>query len=117
MTSPLAAAASPARLLIHADDDPRTGGRRFESGFQRLRAIHATGPWSDKRATLRLQIDDLQGHRVHSADHVGPLLDVTLPAGTYHISVQHGKFRRKYTMALEPGTSFNLHLRIAPEET
>jgi hypothetical protein len=110
-----AAALAASRLLIHAEYDLGESDRHHESRLQRLRAIQTRGPWNDKRAPLNLQIDDLQGHRVHAVDDAGPLIDVFLPAGTYHVSVHLGKVRRSYTLTLEPGTSFDLYPRLAPD--
>ena len=110
-----AATLAAARLLIHADDDARDRGKPTESTLQRLRALYAEGPWHDEQAPLNLQIDDLQGRRVLCVEDAGPLVDVPLPAGTYHVNVCLGKVRRCYTMKLEPGTSFDLHLRLAPD--
>lgn len=89
---------------------------RHESPFQRLRALHADGPWNEERAPLSLQIDDLQGNRVLSVNDAAPLLDVPLPAGAYHVSVHRGKVRCGYTMTIEPGASFDLHLRLVPDQ-
>ncbi|MGS0754622.1 hypothetical protein ACVBEH_07820 [Roseateles sp. GG27B] len=36
-----------------------------------------------------------------------------MPPGTYQITALLGAYRRSYTMTLEPGTSFHLHLRLA----
>ena len=114
-TDTLSRAATPsaARLLIHADDHVGTG-RHDESRLQRLLALHAHGPRPHGRPPLNLRIDDLQGHRLHTVDDAGPLVDVPLPAGTYQVSVHLGQVRRCYTMTLEPGASFDLFLRLAP---
>jgi hypothetical protein len=112
---PHAATLAAARLLIHAGRDACTNGRHFESPLRRLRALRADGPSTDPRARLSLQIDNLQGLRVHSVDDAGPLIDVPLPAGTYHVTVHYGSVRRRYTMTLESGASFDLHLRLAPD--
>lgn len=105
---------SAARLLIHADDAFVPRGGQFERPLQRLRALYADGPWQDERSPLRLHIDDLQGLRVLSIDDAGPLIEVPLPAGTYHVTVQLGNVHRAYTMTLEQGAAFDLYLRLAP---
>jgi hypothetical protein len=110
-----AAAVSAARLVVHAEDEGRAQGKRFELPLRRLRALYADGPWHDEQAPLCLQIDDLQGRRVLAIDDAGPLSDVPLPAGTYQVTVSLGKVRRSYTMVLEQGASFDLYLRLAPE--
>ena len=106
---------SAAHLLIHAETDVGERDRHFESPMRRLRALYADGPWHDERAPLGLQVDDLQGHRVLDIDDAGPLTDIPLPAGTYHVNVHLGKVRRSYTMTLEQGASFDLHLRLTPD--
>ena len=106
---------TPARLLIHTEDDVSAGGRHFESTLRRLRESHSGDAKHDKRTPLKLQIHNLQGIPVHSVDEVGPLIDVPLPAGTYHVTVQFGTVRRRYTMTLEPGASFDLYLRRTPD--
>ena len=114
-TSPRTGRLSPARLVIHAEGHVGARGRRFEPPFQRLRAVHADDPRNERRVPLNLQIDDLQGLRVHSFDDAGPLIDVHLPAGTYHVTVHFGSVRRRYTMTLEPGVSFDLYPRLVPD--
>lgn len=111
-TSSRAATLSAARLLIHAEE-PDGAGRHDASRLQRLLTLHAHAPRPCDRPPLNLRIDDLQGHRLHTVDDAGPLVDVPLPAGTYQVSVDLGQVRRSYTMTLEPGTSFDLYLRLA----
>jgi hypothetical protein len=107
-----------AHLLIHAEYDAGEDegyDRRHETRLQRLRAIHARGPRKGTQAPLSLQIDDLQGHRLHSLDDAGPVVEVRLPAGTYQVTVSLGKMRLKYTLTLLPGMSFDLYPRLAPD--
>jgi hypothetical protein len=111
----LAPTLSPARLLIHIAEPVNTGRRHFETPLRRLFALHPDGPCNRSRVPLRLQIDDLEGRRVHTVDDAGPLVDVPLPAGTYQVSVLLGTLRRSYTMTLLPGASFDLHLRLMPD--
>ena len=59
---------------------------------------------------MRLAIDDLQGRRLYACDDLRSMIDVALPAGTYHVTVRHGGDRRRYTVALEQGATFNLQL-------
>jgi hypothetical protein len=112
--SPDAGPRPQARLLIHAggaDPGPRT--HETESPLRRLRALYSAGPQHDTRATLRLQIDDLQGRRMLSLEDADPLVDIELPPGTYHVSAQLGDLRRGYTMTLGHGAPFDLYLRFA----
>ena len=99
------------RLLIHAQDD-HPPGRLSDSPLQRLRALYPTARPAG-RAPLRLVIDTLAGDNVMSIDDAGPLVDLSLPAGTYHVTAHLGDTHRGYTMRLEPDASFDLHLRLA----
>jgi len=102
-----------ARLLIHAAGDVRAEQRTFDSLMQRLRLRDTGGPRSG-RLPLGLKIHDLHGLRVLALDDAGPLVDVALPPGTYHVTAQQGAVRRAYTITLEQGASFDLYLRLAP---
>ena len=101
-----------ARLLIHADSPSGAEEGAFETVLVRLQAILAAGTRHARRVPLRLIVEDLQGRRVLAVDDAGPLLEVPLPAGTYRVNADAGTERRSYTMTLEPGASFDLHLRL-----
>lgn len=100
------------RLLIHAAGDNGGDGWSVESWLHRVRAHVLDRPRSE-RAPLALEIHDLQGHRVLALDDARPLVDVALPPGTYHVSTNLAGTRRRYTIALEQGASFNLYLQRA----
>ena len=105
---------SVAHLLIHAEDGVDSSGRRIEAALRRLRSLYVTKSVHEDRVQLRVQINDLQGQRVFDIEAVaGPLIDVPLPAGTYHVTAHLGKVRRGYTMTLKQGSSFDLYLRLA----
>ena len=103
---------TPARLLIHAHDD-HPPGRHADSPLQRLLALYPAGNRSTRREPLRLLIDTLEGETVLAVDDAGPLVDVSLPPGTYHVTAHLGDSHRGYTMRLDQGASFDLHLRLA----
>jgi hypothetical protein len=103
---------TPARLLIHAHDD-HPQGRHADSPLQRLLALYPAGNRSTRREPLRLLIDTLEGETVLAVDDAGPLVDVSLPPGTYHVTAHLGDSHRGYTMRLDQGASFDLHLRLA----
>lgn len=103
---------APARLLIHAHDD-HPPGRHADSPLQRLLALYPSGNRSNRREPLRLLIDTLDGETVLTVDDAGPLVDVSLPPGTYHVTAHLGDAHRGYTMRLDQGESFDLHLRLA----
>ena len=98
------------RLLIHAAEPPRMQGWSVASLLRRLRSRvferhRAAAP------PLALEIHDLHGRRVLALADARPEVDVTLAPGTYHVSTQRGGARRSYTITLERGGSFELHLR------
>jgi hypothetical protein len=110
-TLPSAAAPADAHLLIHADAPTDRRRRSAESPLQRLLALYSDGA-DHERAALRIEIHDLQGHRILTVDDASPLLDVSLPAGTYHVSTRLGPVTRGYTMSLQAGGAFDLYLRL-----
>ena len=105
---------APGRLLIHAEDAADLDGIRFGSWQRRLRALGWHGLPRDERAELSVQIDDLQGNPVLAIAAAGPLVEVPLPGGTYHVTARRGKLLRAYTMTIQQGASFDLHLRLKP---
>lgn len=120
LAAPLAAPAAPAaaaaaRLLIHTEGPASAAAKEPWSALQWLLAWAPASLRQDPRAPLRLQIDDLQNHPFLALDDAGPLVDVVLPAGTYHVAVQRGDVRRGYTMTLAQGASVDLYLRLAPD--
>lgn len=70
----------------------------------------------DEPAPLRVRIDDLRGRPVLAIEDSAPLLDLPLPAGTYHVSACLGAVRRSYTLTLAPGGRFELHLRLPAQD-
>ena len=104
-----------ARLLIHTEGPVAAAAKEPWSPLQWLLAWAPTNLRQDPHAPLRLQIDDLQNHPFLTLDDAGPLVDVVLPAGTYHVAVQRGDVRRGYTMTLAQGASVELYLRLAPD--
>ena len=101
-----------AHLLIHADTEPVLKKTRLVATLRRLRSLYSHELDNPDSAPLSLQINDLQGQRVFVVESAAPLLDIPLPAGTYHVTAQCGHVCRSYTMAIEPGTTFNLYLRF-----
>ncbi len=100
-----------ARLVIHSEGASGADGL-FESTLRRLRSLHSIATRLYARSPLAVQIDDLQGRSVLTIAAAGPLLDVPLPAGTYHVIANLGDVRCSYTMRLEQGESLDLHLRF-----
>lgn len=104
---------SAAHLLIHAEFGAlnRAGGSALESALSRLQARYSRRP-PQASAVLQLQVNNLRGQRLSAVADAGPFTDLPLPPGTYQITALLGAYRRSYTMTLEPGTSFHLHLRF-----
>ena len=100
------------RLLIHADTVPMPRKTRFEATLCRLRRLYSHDVDNTEVAPLSVQIVNLQGRRVFDVESDAPLLEIPLPAGTYHVTAQCGHVCRSYTMVMESGTSFNLYLRL-----
>lgn len=101
-----------ARLLIHADGERGAGKGALRAALGRLWASVAADARHAARVPLRLCIEDMQGRRVLAVDDAGALLDVPLPAGTYRVNADSGSVRRSYTMTLESGSSFDLHVHL-----
>ncbi len=100
-----------AHLLIHTGGDAAGGGWSLEALLQRMRA-HVLSRPCPERAQLALEIHDQRGHSVLALDLAGSLVDVALQPGTYRVTAWRGTTRRSYTVALSPGTSFDLHVRL-----
>jgi hypothetical protein len=99
-----------AHLLIHATEGWREGGLGVVGVLSRWRA------WARKLIRLRppaarLEIVDLQGRSMFATDDLSSVVGVTLPPGTYHVTLRQGAEHRRYTVALEQGVTFELHLR------
>lgn len=107
-----AAKPDPARLLIRA----RAPSAPPPTALQRLRALVSGPTLRNHRDALRLHIDDLEGRCLLVLDDVGPLVDVPLPAGTYHVFAGVASQQRCYTMTLEAGLPFTLVLPFAARQ-
>ena len=111
-TEPPSASGEPARLRIHAERPAAGAATALESALQRLRQRYAGGRAAPRRLPLVLQVDDLQGRRLLAIEDAGALTDLPLAAGTYQVGVTLGGCRRSYTLTLEAGASFDLHLHL-----
>lgn len=100
-------------MLIHAIDLSRDGEGPVARVLHRWRAWATTGARKGPAARVALQIADMQGRPLFHADELPPLIEVPLPAGTYHVTVNLGEQQRRYTVALKQGTRFDLYLRGA----
>jgi hypothetical protein len=106
-----ARAFSSARLLIHATGGTNVGGGVLAGSLRRflmpaLEALRRRPP-----LPTCVRVDDLRGQQFFAADDVRSLVDVPLPAGTYHVNVRLGELQRRYTVTLQQGTTFDLYLR------
>lgn len=111
---PCTATLAMARLLIHATEGVGTPEGSISAVLRRWRTWAVSVTRADPPGQVRLQIADLQGRAIFSANELQPLIEVPLTAGIYHITVSDGRRQRRYTVALEQGATFNLHLRSAP---
>lgn len=93
--------ASAARLVIHNDEAAEPSRRWLHPLARRRPAVPTT-----------LRIDDLSGRSVFAIADAGTRVEVELHAGTYLISADRGGLHRGYTIALTPGSSFDLHLHL-----
>jgi hypothetical protein len=112
-TLPSSATLPDARLVIHAAADPAMQGSLFTAPLEWLywlRSLYATASTPKPEGPLRLHIDNLQGQRVFTADDAGPLLEVTLPVGTYNVTAVMGPLCRGYTLTLVEGVPSELYL-------
>ncbi|WP_367847357.1 hypothetical protein [Rhodoferax sp. WC2427] len=104
-----------ASLVIHAAADPAERGTLFTAPlawWYWLRSLYAPAPnpAAKPEGPLRLHIDNLQGQRVFTADDAGPLVELALPAGTYHVTAVLGTLCRGYTLTLVEGVPNDLYL-------
>lgn len=106
-------AGSAAWLLIHAGA-PESGPRKRGVGglVCRLRAFCGPRHPVQDSEPAGLEIHDLQGRRILAVREACPLIEVALPAGTYHVSTHVEGTQRRYTVTLEAGASFDL--RVMP---
>ena len=108
-----------ARLVIHSEGASGADGL-FESTLRRLRSLHSIATRLYARSPLAVQIDDLQGRSVLTIAAAGPLLDVPLPAGTYHVIKQLSPRFQKMTPHLQnvPDHTFiEMHVGNYPRDT
>ena len=103
---------SAARLYVHAEGGVTFTGLWVEAQLRNLLARLRRSDLLGASSSLRLQIEDLRKHCVRVIDDAELLTDIPLPAGTYHITATLGQWKRRYTMTLEPGTTFHLYLRL-----
>lgn len=141
MADTLHAGVACAHLLIHAHDGVHAGLDRFNWMPSRLRAL-APAPWRRAATTRTgVRVEDLQGREYFAAEDArligdppadgyivrspewiraglgearrsARLIDLPLPAGTYHVTLNQGGLQRRYTVALEHGARFDLHLPV-----
>jgi hypothetical protein len=61
-------------------------------------------------ATRAVVVDDVQGRQFFVCEDARPLIDLSLPAGTYHVTLRAGALQRRYTAALQDGATVELRL-------
>ena len=100
-----------ARLLIHAARVCPESPARL--AWRRLRASCSGAPAREHGTALSLEVHDLRGQRVGAFSNVGALTELLLPAGTYIVTARREGGRRGYTLTLQAGSSFELHLEAS----
>lgn len=104
--------ASTAELLVHCHAAIAPSG--IESVLQRWRGRGTQPLHPGRHGPLALQVDDLQGQRLADFGDAGLLTRIRLPPGTCIVTASSGALRRSYTLTLEPGRTFHLHLNHWP---
>ena len=99
-----------ARLLIHAPHGAAPGGGHFVALLRAWRALVASLLGQAPCAHADVHVDDLRGQQFYAAEDAQSVLEVPLPAGTYHVNVRLGDAKRRYTVTLEHGATVNLYL-------
>ena len=101
-----------ARLLICAGEDD-SAGRGILAGVRSwLRSLLSRGLRPNRREPTCLHVDDLEDRPLFASDDVRAPIDIRLPAGTYHVTVRLGQLHRRYTVTLQHGATFDLHLPL-----
>ena len=102
--------ADSAMARLHIDATQATADERGTLSL----VLRRLNPWTldaTQPALSGLRINDLDGRSYFSADELPPVIDLQLPAGTYHVTVSHGTQQRRYTVALGQGVAVHLQLR------
>lgn len=108
---PCNGAAHSAKLSIHTAPDsavPTSVGRRAVPWLHHVRTLLHPAP-----APVALTVHDLEGRCLLALDNAGALLELALPAGIYHVTLQSSAAQRRYTVALAAGTTVDLNLQSA----
>jgi hypothetical protein len=98
--------------LVQINSGPVANQFRYQAARRILRAVSAVDPNKTNVGSNGFQITGFCGQLFFGKESAEPLLDIALTAGTYQVMTQLGKIGRSYTMAIEPGTSFELFLRL-----
>ena len=96
-------------------DDARS--MRLHEQPYNLRMSFSEGRHNAYITGLRLAITDTAGRQVFTLDNAGPLTDVALPAGRYHVKADFGDVRRSGTVTVKDGKPVNLDLHWPKDET
>jgi hypothetical protein len=73
-------------------------------------------PWRTGMRTVSpttgIQIEDLYGQRFLALPDTRRRLELLLPPGTYHVYLEGSGLRRRYTVTLQAGTTFELRVML-----
>ncbi len=101
---------SSARLLIHALGSTPDCSESFAGALRRLRNSALDALRHRTSFSTGVRVDDLRGQPYFAAEDIHALIDVPLPAGTYHVNVRLGDLQRRYTVTLEHGCTVDLQV-------
>jgi hypothetical protein len=82
-----------------------------------LRLMFSEGKFNDYVTGLQLKITGDERKQVFALNDAGPLTDVALPAGTYHVTADFGGVKRSGVVVLKPGEPAMLNLHWPKDET
>jgi hypothetical protein len=80
-----------------------------------LRMTFSEGKHARHVAGLKLRIENAAGRRVFAFDDAGPLTDVDLPAGRYHVHADRDGVQRSASVIVKLGGHTDVHLHWANE--
>lgn len=103
-----------ARLLIRAGRAARSGRAVNLAALWHRMLGHPLPPLSaSDPAALQVEVAAQQGRHLFVLRNPEGTVEMSVGPGTYDITVVHGSRRRRYTVPLEPGATFNLDLHDA----
>ncbi len=106
-----AATVADAQLILHAPFDlakSANGLSSIPSILWRFLVPQRVGARGS--TPVHIHVADLNGRELHCIDSAMQRIALSMPPGTYDVTVTRGNVRRRYTLTLASGASFDLHL-------